>query len=215
MAHINRKYIDSHWLIFSISGVISIIFGWLTLFNSSAEVSSSISLIGIYLLVLSVIEFFNALHRAHKKDGWLISVLVAMFDSIAALFLLFTLDGSHATQLITIAAFTFIRGVAEIIIGFRTTVDPTDRFIWIISGICGSVMGLVILNSAQLGENLFIRFFGSYALVFGLSSLIYGIHNRSQKIEDLVARREAAANRKSKKSAKTTSAKKLSKSRKK
>ena len=210
MAHINRKYIDSHWLIFAVSGLISIIFGWIFLFNSGKNFTSSLSLIGIYLLFLSVVEFFNALNRAHKKEGWLISVLVAMFDSVAALFLLFTMDGSLAAQLITVAAFTIIRGVAEIIIGFRTTVDPTDRFIWIISGICGAVMGLVILNSAQLDQTIFVRFFGSYVLIFGLSSLIYGIHNRSQKVEDRIARSEAAKNKKSKKSKISKKSKKAS-----
>ena len=38
---------------------------------------------------------------------------------------------------------------------------------------------------------IFARFFGGYLLVVGVTSMIYGIHNRSQKIEDIVARKEA------------------------
>ena len=89
MAHIHRKYIDSHWLIFIIKGVLSLLLGLVLLFIASPEVAVSVSITAIFLLFLSVIEFFNALYRAHSHSGWLISVLVAIFDSAAALALFF------------------------------------------------------------------------------------------------------------------------------
>lgn len=210
MAHINRRYIDSHWLTFAIKGALAVVFGWLMLFHGTSTLGTSVSVIGLFLLTLSVIEFVNALHRAHSRTGWVISVLVAVFDAAAALILLFGSSAQSITlPLFTVASYTLIRGVSEIIIGFRTTVDPTDRFIWIITGIAGAVMGLVIFNSGSLPEpTVFIRFFGSFVLVFGISNLIYGIHNRSQKAEDTAARLESAKSRKkSKKSAKKSSPK--------
>ena len=88
-----------------------------------------------------------------------------------------------------IAGYTLLRGLFEIISGFRTTVDPTDRFTWVFCGMVGSIMGIVILNSGEF----FVRFLGVYLLIFGTCSLFYGVHNRAQKIEDHEARREAAA----------------------
>lgn len=198
MAHINRRYIDSHWLIFVIKGIFSAIFGWILLFSASSSYLTATSLVSIFLLALSVIEFINALYRAHMRTGWFISVLVAIFDAAASLAILFAPVYSpsgflYPTIFFTISAFTIIRGVSEIIIGFRTTVDPTDRAIWIITGISGTVMGVAILNSGNFSDpSLYARFFGSYILIFGLANLIYGIHNREQKIEDLAARRETA-----------------------
>lgn len=196
MAHINRRYIDSHWLIFALRGILALIFGWITLFHSNNSFASIIALVGVFLLSLSIIEFTNALHRAHKKTGWTVSVLIALVDVTAALLLLFTLNQDLAWHLIIIASYTLLRGIFEILIGFRTTVDPTDRFIWVLTGICGAVMGIVIFNAGALSSTTFIRFFGAYLLVLGISSLIYGIHNHSQKIEDRVARSEAAKARK-------------------
>jgi len=214
MAHIHRKYIDSHCLIFVIKGVLSLLLGLVLLFIANSEVSVSISITGLFLLLLSVIEFFNALYRAHNRSGWLISVLVAMFDSIAALFLLFTLGEATTTHLIILSVYAFIRGLSDIIIGFRTTVDPTDRFIWVVAGICGAVMAFAILNSTTIAVTPFVRFFGVYLIILGLSSLIYGIHNHSQKLEDHEARLESARQRsiKSAKAKKSTSVKKSSKS---
>lgn len=195
MAHINRRYIDSHWLVFVLQGILAVIFGWISLFNAGNNLPTIISLMGVFLLCLSVIEFANSLYRAREKSGWGVSVSVAIADVVAALLLIATFDQSSFWHLIVLAVYTLLRGIFEIFIGFKTTVDPTDRFIWILTGICGAVMGVVIFNSGHL-DTTFVRFFGAYLLVFGISSLIYGIHNRSQKIEDRVARSEAAKSRK-------------------
>ncbi|MBQ2638438.1 DUF308 domain-containing protein [Candidatus Saccharibacteria bacterium] len=188
MAHINRKYIDSHWLIFTIRGVIALLFGWVALFSMKQDFSSLISLVGIFLLSLSIIEFINALHRAHQKTGWAVSVSLAVADAVVALALLFTLTQTATWHLYIVAAYTFLRGFFEIIAGFRTTVDPTDRFIWVLCGMCGAIMGIVVFNSGDF----FVRFFGAYLIILGVCSLVYGVHNHAQKLEDRAARKESA-----------------------
>ena len=188
MAHTNRKYIDSHWMIFIIRGVTAIIFGWLSLFSVGRDLSSLVSVIGVFLLAFSIIEFVNSLHRAHEKTGWTVSVSLAIIDAVVALALLFNIDNHETVHLIIIGLYTILRGLFEIISGFRTTVDPTDRFIWILSGVSGCIMGFAVLNSGEL----FIRFFGAYLFALGLCSLIYGVHNHAQKTEDKIARAESA-----------------------
>lgn len=189
MAHINRKYIDSHWLIFVIKGLLSIGFGAVTLFDMHRSFASVITTVGVFLLCLSIVEFVNALFRARAKTGWAVSVALAIADAVVALALLFTLNQNAIWHLYIIAGFTFLRGFFEIAAGFRATVDPTDRFTWVFSGMIGAIMGIVIFNSGEF----FTRFFGVYLLIIGTCSLFYGVHNRAQKIEDSVARREAAA----------------------
>jgi len=41
-----------------------------------------------------------------------------------------------------IAGYTIVRGVLEIMIGLKSVDDKTDKFIWILLGICGAIMGL-------------------------------------------------------------------------
>ncbi|MBR2587196.1 DUF308 domain-containing protein [Candidatus Saccharibacteria bacterium] len=188
MAHINRKYIDSHWLIFVVKGLIAVLIGGFALFDMRRSFDSMLTTVGIFLLSFSIIEFINALFRAHEKSGWAVSVALAVVDAVIALALLFTLGQDTAWHLYIIAIYTFLRGFFEIVSGFRATVDPTDRFTWVFSGIFGAVMGIVIFNSGEF----FVRFFGVYLLILGTCSLFYGVHNRAQKLEDRVARKEAA-----------------------
>lgn len=206
MAHIKRKYIDSHWLVFIFQGAIALFFGCLTLFTGSESPRTLTPTIGIALLALAVVEFANSLHRSRNRQGWLIATLVALFDAAFGLVLICLTGQEMVWQLSTLAAYTVIRGIFELVIGFRTTVDPTDRFIWVLTGIAGIIFGIVILNSGHLMNIDFVRFFGAYLFIFGVSSLIYGVHNRSQKLEDREARAEAA-----KAARKTKAAKKLAK----
>lgn len=192
MAQIKRKYIDSHWLVFMFQGGITLLFGCLTLFTSRETSSSLIPVIGIALLALAIVEFANSLYRSHFHEGWLVSVLVAFFDAAFGIALLLFMNEGMVWHISLVAAYTLIRGAFEILMGFRTTVDPTDRFIWVLCGLCGIVFGIVIINSGHLTNVDFVRFFGAYMLIFGISSLIYGMHNRTQQLEDREARREAA-----------------------
>ena len=191
MAHIKRKYIDSHWLVFIFQGIIALFFGCVTLFTSSESSGRLIPLVGISLLALAVVEFANSLYRSRRKDGWLVSTLVALFDAGFGLGLIFVANGDMVWHLSLLAGYTALRGIFEILIGFRTTVDPTDRFIWVLCGVFGVVFGFVIFNSGHLQNVDFLRFFGAYMLILGVSSLFYGVHNREQGVEDREARSEA------------------------
>ena len=192
MAHIKRKYIDSHWLVFMFQGVIAFLFGSLTLFSSGDTSTSLIPVVGLSMLALAVVEFANSIYRSHNKHGWLTATGVAIFDAAFGLVLLFMMDRGMAWHLVLMSIYTLVRGAFELILAFRTTVDPTDRFIWALCGVCGILFGIVIFNSGHLANVDFMRFFGAYMTIFGTSSLIYGVHNREQQREDREARSEDA-----------------------
>lgn len=210
MAHINRKFIDKHWLMFVLRGGLAVVFGFLTLFGGLTELNQSISMVVIFLLVMSIIDAIGALYSSLKKHGWINSVIDALVDVAAAIVLLFFAQGNLVACTITLAVYTFASGVIDIFHGFLSTVDPTDRFIRILAGVIGAIIGFVILNSGSFELMTFVRFFGAYLLIVGMASMVYGVHNRSQKIEDKIARSEARKG--VKKSATKTAAKTTAKS---
>lgn len=191
MARINRRFIDKHWLTFLIRGTAAGIFGGLLLFHGSSDIENITALVSVFLLFMGIIDAVMAIYCSSKKHGWFNAVIDALVDIVAALSLLFFTNGSITNGLIIISVYTIISGLIDIFHGFLSTVDPTDRFIRILAGICGCIFGLVILNAGDFELTIFIRFFGVYMVVVGITSLIYGVHNRSQNIEDKVARKES------------------------
>ena len=204
MAHINRRYIDKHWFVFIFRGIMAAIFGFLALFGVLSDYEIVISVIAIFLLLMGIVDSVSALYASVKKHGWLNSVIDALIDIAAALALLFFAKDSLVASLVIIAIYTIVSGLIDVFHGFLSTVDPTDRFIRVLAGVLGCIMGIVILNAGEFEVMTFIRFFGAYMLIVGVTSLIYGVHNRSQDIEDKVARSQA----RKKKTVKKTTAKK-------
>ena len=174
------KYIDSHWGIFALQGIVALLFGWFALFTSSSDIQTLVIVVGSVLLSLGIIELLNLLARARTKNTWGVSLVMAILEISAGLALLFTYEQNVAWHLIVIAAYTILRGIFEIILGLRAVDDLTDKFIWILAGICACIMGVVILNTGHLGTIPFIKYFGSYMMVFGVVNLIYSVHNNEQ-----------------------------------
>ncbi len=189
MAHINRRFIDKHWLVFIIRGGFAAVFGALALFGMM-DVSQVIVLISIFLLFMGIVDSVSALYASTKKHGWLNSVIDAVVDIAAAVALLLWGKEDLTFCTVTLAVYTVVSGLIDIFHGFLSTVDPTDRFIRILAGAIGCVLGIVILNAGGFEISTFIRFFGAYLLIVGVTSLIYGVHNRSQNIEDKAARKQ-------------------------
>ena len=192
MAHINRRFIDKHWLAFILRGGVAAVFGFLALFGALDDFNFVISMLVIYLLIMGVIDATGALYNSMKKRGWANAVFDALIDITGALCLLFIGRNNLAGAMVVLAIYTVVSGVVDIVHGFVSTVDPTDKFIRILVGVVGAVTGFVILNSGGFNDAMiFARFFGVYLLIVGVTSMVYGVHNRSQKLEDSVARSEA------------------------
>lgn len=206
---IKRKYVDSHWLIFAFEGAVALLFGWFALFTNLTDTSALVSIVGSLLLGLGIIELFNLLRRTHLNETWGFTLISALIEVGVAFALLFTSDQELVWHLALIAGYTVVRGVFEILIGLRAVDDITDKFIWVVTGICGAIMGFVILNSGNtvVTDNApaFIKFFGAYMTLYGLANLIYGVHNHDQAT-DLKAERSEAAKKAAKTLARTAKA---------
>ena len=196
MAKINRKYIDKHWIVFIIRGLMAGIFGALLLFGGMDQIVNVITEISVFLLMMGIIDSVSALYNSTKKRGWINSVIDAGIDVVATVALLFFAKNDLSISVLILSIYTIISGVIDLFHGFVSTVDPTDRFIRVLAGACGCVIGITILNAGKFEITTFARFFGAYMLIVGVTSAIYGVHNRAQNIEDKIARKQARKKRK-------------------
>ena len=196
MAKINRRYIDKHWLVFILRGALAGAFGFIVLFGGMSNVESVVAIISVFLLLMGIVDSVGALYNSTKKHGWINSVIDAGIDVVAAVVLLFFARNDLVTSVIILSVYTILSGVIDIFHGFLSTVDPTDRFIRVLAGACGCIIGAVILNSGNFEIMTFIRFFGAYMLIVSVTSMIYGVHNRAQNIEDKVARKQSRKKKK-------------------
>lgn len=195
MAKINRRFIDKHWLVFLFRGALATAFGCFALFNGLNEIENAIAIIGVFLLFVGIIDAIGALYSSTKKHGWINAIIDALVDVVAAMSILFFAKNNLTNAVVIISIYTLVSGLIDIFHGFLSTVDPTDRFIRILAGVAGCVIGAVILNAWNFELTTFVRFFGAYMLIVGATSLIYGVHNHAQDLEDRFARKTSAKSR--------------------
>jgi uncharacterized membrane protein HdeD (DUF308 family) len=81
----------------------------------------------------------------------------------------------------------------------------TDRFMWIVNGMLGCVLALVMFNGTSMLTHL--KLFGTYLMINGLTDLFFGIHSKDEMAE-LHAERVAARTTKTTKTTKKKGAKK-------
>ncbi|MBQ3433355.1 DUF308 domain-containing protein, partial [Candidatus Saccharibacteria bacterium] len=158
MAKINRRYIDKHWLVFLVRGTVAAIFGCFALFRGSVGISDTVAVLGVFLLFMGIIDSVGALYCSSKKHGWVNAIVDALVDVVAAMALLFFAKDDLTNCVIIISVYTIVSGVIDIIHGVVSTVDPTDKFIRTLAGICGCIIGAVILNAGDFEVMTFVRF---------------------------------------------------------
>ena len=192
-----RKYIESHWLIFALQGVVGLLFGWFVMFTNIDKVSTLVIIAGITLLMLGVIDLANLIYRKRRQQNWGLALVLGLLNFGIGLSLLLTKDLNVAWALSLLAAYTIFCGVFEILLGFKSLSDPTDRFMWIVCGICACILGFVVLNSGHFeNPTTFIKFFGTYTMIYGITALIYAVHNKNELAEEKEERRLARERRK-------------------
>ena len=188
MSKTKRKYIESHWLIFALQGILGLLFGWYIMFTNVEDIPSMMIIIACVLLGFGIIETFNILHRKRRQHDWGLTLAIAVIEVGIAAALYFTKDHNAVVGLTILAGYTLLRGFFEILIAARGLTDPTDKFIWTVAGMCGIILGFVIFNAGHLSESTFIQIFGTYMMVLGLTNVVYGVHSKNEKIEAKSAR---------------------------
>lgn len=175
-----RKYVESHWLIFALQGIIALLAGWFFLFTGNESVSQLVIIIGSVLIGLAVVEMFNIVHRHRRQHDWGIVLGVAILEAAVGIAMIVCNSIGHELHIALLAGYTVIRSVSSIIIGFASFSNMTDRFLWVVCGMVGCVIGFVILADPGISTTTFVKIFGTYLMVLGLTELTFAAHSRDE-----------------------------------
>ena len=199
-----RKYIESHWMVFAVKGAIALIAGLFLTLTNKTDTTYLAKLVGFAMMGLGIIEIFNTINRKRLEHNWGMSLAIGVVELLIAICMLFTLntgleEGWNVLIRIPLLSFyMLVAAILSIFIGFTCFKDDTDKFMWIIDGIIGSILAFVALGGSGLSDNTHIKMFGTYLLVRGLVELIFGIHSR-EELQDVAETRKATQTKKAKK----------------
>jgi uncharacterized membrane protein HdeD (DUF308 family) len=186
-----HKYVESHWLIFAIQGIIAISVGAYVMFTDNQDISYLVGIVGSVLIGLAIIELLNTIYRHQRQHNWGIAFSVAIFEAAVGTTMIFASSASHELHIALLAGYTLVRGVTSIVIGFASFDNLTDRFLWVTCGMVGSVIAFVIFADQGLSHTTFIKLFSTFLMVFGLTNIFFAIHSRDEKLQQLRSSKKA------------------------
>ncbi len=98
-----RKYIESHWGVFFLKGVISLLAGFYMMFTKHQDVDFLIQVVGWTMLVLAIIEVINVAYRSRRQHNWGFPLALGAVEMAMSVALLYTINPSaNLSQLLPI-----------------------------------------------------------------------------------------------------------------
>ena len=179
-----RKYIESHWGVFFLKGVVSLIAGFYMMFTKHQDADFLIQIVGWTMLALAIIEIINVAHRSRRQHNWGFPLALGIVEMAMSVALLYTINPNMSlSELLPIrlgmlAVYVLAASLITIVMGFRSFDNLTDRFMWVVNGMIGCVLGFVLFASGNISDVAHVMLFGTYLLVNGLTDLFYGIHSK-------------------------------------
>lgn len=175
-----HSYVESHWLVFILKGIIALLAGAFLLFTPSDDVPWLVTFIGFVLIGLAVVEVGNMFYRRIRQRDWGIPLAVGIFEAAVGITMILIARESHVVHIALLAGYALVRGVTNIVVGFVSFDNATSRFFWVASGMAGSIIAFVIFADQGISETTFIGVFGTFLMVMGLTDIFFGIHSRDE-----------------------------------
>jgi len=185
-----KKFIESHWLTFAMKGAISVVAGMCLMFANGWNTEILIHIVGWTMIGLGLIELINMIHRSHKQANWGFPLFLGLLEiAIAVILLVSSIPGLGIEyqipfRIATLSGYVLFASVVTIFIGFASFTNLTDRFMWIVNGMLGSVLAFVLFAGSGLSITMHIELFGVYLLINGLTDLFFGVHSHDEKLQD-------------------------------
>ena len=184
-----RKYIESHWGVFVLKGIVSLFAGFYMMFTHRQDVNFLIQVVGWTMLALAIIEVVNVAHRSSRQRNWGFPLGLGVVEMAISVALLYTVNPNATLaellplRLSMLAAYVLVASIITVVMGFRSFDNLTDRFMWVVNGMLGCVLGFVIFNAGNISDVAHIMLFGTYLLINGLTDLFFGIHSKDEMKE--------------------------------
>lgn len=180
MSKVKKKYIESHWLIFALLGVVTFVAGLYLMFSRSEDLTRYITIIGYMLIGLAVVQIINIIYRKRRQYSWGIPLGIGVVELGVGLVLVLTATLSYEFHIALIAGYVLLRSISSIVSGFSSFTNMTDKFMWVVYGMVGAVLGFILLADPGVSKVTFIRVFATFMLIAGLTNLMFGIHSKDE-----------------------------------
>ena len=174
------KRIAQNWWVLLLRGISAVLFGILTLAWPGVTLLFLIILFGVYALLDGLTAIIAGVTGGGGGSWW--QMILTGLLSVAAGVIALAWPGETAViLLIVIAAWSIVRGVAEIAAAIRLRSVVNNEWLLILSGVCSILFGMILFARPRVGALAVLWIIATYAIVGGIVLIGLSLRLRALK----------------------------------
>ena len=175
-----------NWWLFTLRGILGIIFGFLALIFPGPTMLSLVLLFSAYMLVDGVAAIISAVRAIRRKeDRWGILIFEGLLNIATGIAAVLWPGLTVIAFVWLIAAWAIVTGALMTAAGSRLNIDH-GRWWLVLGGLLSLAYGVLLIIAPLIGAVVLTWWIGVYALVFGIALVMFSFKLRS-RLQDLVS----------------------------
>jgi uncharacterized membrane protein HdeD (DUF308 family) len=175
--------ISSNWWMFAVRGVAAVIFGVLALIWPGQTLQALVLVFGAYALVDGIFAVIAGITARGSFDRWWAVLLEGVAGIIIGLLTFFWPNITALVLVYFIAAWALITGILEIVAAIQLRRVITGEWMLILGGLLSIILGILLFVFPGAGAVSLVWMIGIYAIVFGISEIVFAFRLRGLKHE--------------------------------
>jgi uncharacterized membrane protein HdeD (DUF308 family) len=175
--------LTQNWWLFTLRGVLGIIFGCVALMFPGATILSLVLFFSAYMLVDGMFAVTSAVRAiSRKQDRWGLLIFEGLLN-VAVGIAAFLWPGLTVVVFVwLIAAWAIVSGGLMTAAGFQLNIDH-GRWWLVLGGLLSVAYGVLLIITPLIGAIVLTWWLGAYALVFGVALVVFSLKLRSRQHE--------------------------------
>ena len=171
--------LSRNWWVFLLRGIVGILFGVLAFMRPGITLEVLVLLFAFWALFDGVFSLISSIGAAEAKEPWWPLVFIGLLGIAAGIFTLRYPGVTTLTLLFVIAFWSIFRGIFEIIAAVRLREVIQGEWWLILGGIASIVFGVLRVYCPSSGLLAVIWLIGLYAVIFGITQIMFGFRLRN------------------------------------
>jgi uncharacterized membrane protein HdeD (DUF308 family) len=168
-----------YWWVPVVRGLCGVLFGVLAFMNPGVVLTVLVLWFGAWVLVDGAFSVVGAIAGRRTNADWVFELVGGLLGIIVGI-LTFRAPGLTALGLLLyIAAWSLMRGVIDIAQAIRLRREIRGEWILVLAGIASILFAALLLWNPGPGALALLWLIASYAIVFGVLAIIFGIRVRA------------------------------------
>jgi len=172
-----------NWWLYAVRGLVAVIFGILAFTRPEQALQALVLVFGAYALVDGIFAMVAGIAFHRYFERWWAVLLEGVAGVVIGLLTFFWPNVTALALLFFIAAWAFITGIFEIVAAIQLRRVIKGEWMLILGGLLSILFGVLMIVFPVAGAVSVVWVIGIYAVIFGISEMIFAFRLNSLRRE--------------------------------